>query len=93
MKLLLIPFPQISSYFIKVASLNELLAFLKKLHYSQGFWLAKQKCHGIHQSFCGQKCLPHLFLCSLLYRAPEVGLGHKGKRVEHGGDMLLIQTQ
>lgn len=55
MKLLLIPSLQISSYFNQGGKFNEILAFLKKLHFSQGSWLAKQKGRGIHPSLLWRK--------------------------------------
>lgn len=94
MKLLLTPFPQIPSYCNQGVKFNEILAFLKKMHYSQWSWLAKQKGHSIHQCHLWGKSLPHLFPCSLLCRSPEMGQSHKAERVQHGeGDMFLTWTQ
>lgn len=71
MKLLLIPFPQISSYFNQGGKFNEILAFLKKVHYSQWSRLPKQKGPGIHLSILWEKESASFVSVFTLMQAPE----------------------
>lgn len=73
MKLLLIPFPQISSYFNQGGKFNEIFAFLKKLRYSQWSWLAVQKGCGIQQSLLWANGSASFVSTFILTQAPGGG--------------------